>query len=104
MPGSRRLSDQAGMVIELVRSAERAPHTNFMPDIAANVLKVVEDLFTHVRYEASHPIFQWVRNMNREVSALEGRMQALKALLEAEMEWKNNNHLTECNEHAANAA
>lgn len=39
MPGSRRLSNQAEMIIELMRSAGRAPHTNFMLDIAVNVLK-----------------------------------------------------------------
>ncbi|KAF8737307.1 hypothetical protein AX14_013084 [Amanita brunnescens Koide BX004] len=99
LAGSRRLSDQAGMVIELVRSAERAPRTNFMPDIAVNVLKVMEDLFTHVRYEAGHPIFHWVRNMNMEASALEGRMHALKVLLEAELEWKKNHGDSRGTEH-----
>lgn len=39
MTGSRRLSNEADMIIELVRSVERVPHTNFMLDIAVNVLK-----------------------------------------------------------------
>lgn len=42
MPGSRRLSNQADMILELVRSVERAPHTNFMLEIAVNTLKLVK--------------------------------------------------------------
>ncbi|KAF8737313.1 hypothetical protein AX14_013089, partial [Amanita brunnescens Koide BX004] len=36
--GSRHLFNLATIVMDLVRSAETAPHTNFMPDIAINVL------------------------------------------------------------------
>ena len=42
----------------------------------------MRELLTHIRYEASHPIFQWVRNVNKEASALEGKMRALNVLLE----------------------
>ena len=36
---SRRLFNLATTVIDLVRRTENAPHTNFMQDIAMNVLK-----------------------------------------------------------------
>lgn len=39
MTGSRWLSKQADVIIELVRSVERVPHTNFMLEIALNVQK-----------------------------------------------------------------
>ena len=42
----------------------------------------MKELITHVKYEAGHPIFQWLRNMNGEASALEGKMRALIILLE----------------------
>ncbi|KAF8331215.1 hypothetical protein F5887DRAFT_1081321 [Amanita rubescens] len=89
--GSSRLFDQAATLIGLAHGAERAPHTNFMADIAANLMRVLERLLVYIRYEAGHPIFRWIRNMDREAYALEGQMGALKVLLEAELEWKRNN-------------
>lgn len=45
----------------------------------------MEELLIYVKYEAGHPIFQWLRNMNREASALEGKMRALNTLLEVRL-------------------
>jgi len=90
MPRSRRLFDQASIIVQLAQLAECPPHTNFMSDIATSLLKLMEDLLAYVRNEASHPIFQWIWNMNRESSALDGKIYALKTLLEAELEWKRN--------------
>ncbi len=42
----------------------------------------MEDLLAYVRNEASHPVFQWIWNINRETRALDGKMCAMKTLLE----------------------
>ena len=47
---------------------------------------MLERLLVYIRYELSHPIFRWIRNMEREAYALEGQMHALKVLLEVRSE------------------
>lgn len=42
----------------------------------------MNELLLYAEYEASHPIFRLMRDMGREANALEGKMQALRVLME----------------------
>ncbi|KAF8716512.1 hypothetical protein AX14_012311 [Amanita brunnescens Koide BX004] len=88
MPGSQRLAQHALNVMDRAELAREAPCTHFMPDIARGVLQLMNELLLYAEYEAGHPIFRLMRDMQREANALEGKMQALQVLIEAELEWK----------------
>jgi hypothetical protein len=42
----------------------------------------MNELLLYAEYEAGHPIFRFMRDMRREANALEGKMQALRVLME----------------------
>ena len=42
----------------------------------------MNELLLYAKYEAGHPIFRLMRDMQREANALEGKMQALQVLIE----------------------
>jgi len=88
MPGSERLQRHAANIVDLAQRAREAPYTNFMPDIAKGLLQIMDEVLLYSEYEASHFIFRLTWNMEKEATALEGKMEALRVLLEAELEWK----------------
>jgi len=88
MPGSERLQQHAGDIMDLAERARQAPYTNFMPDIAKGLLQLMDEVLLYAEYETSHFIFRLTWNMEKQAIALEGKMQALRVLLEAELEWK----------------
>ena len=49
---------------------------------SVRVLRVMNELLLYAQYEAGHPIFRFMRDMGREANALEGKMQALRVLVE----------------------
>ena len=88
--------------MELAQRAQEAPCTHFMPDIARSVLRylclhffevsahldleralrLMNELLWYAQSEAGHPIFRLMRDMGREANALEGKIQALRVLME----------------------
>ncbi|KAF8331213.1 hypothetical protein F5887DRAFT_998867 [Amanita rubescens] len=88
MSGSEHLQQPASEIMELTQRAGNPPCTHFMPDIAMNVLRLMEELLSFAEYEAGHFIFRLFWNMQREEKSLDGKMQALRILIEAELEWK----------------
>lgn len=49
---------------------------------SARALRLMNELLLYAEYEAGHPVFRLMRDMQREANALEGKMQALQVLIE----------------------